>query len=58
MKVGFGVAEDVQLMIDANGYDTVAAVQLGRRVEALDIGWLRSRWRQRIRRATRSRAAS
>lgn len=54
LKVGFGVAQDVAvtrairetigpevaLMIDANhAYDTVAAIQLGRKVEELDIGW-------------------
>lgn len=54
LKVGFGIAEDVRatqavreaigpdvgLMIDANhAYDAVAAIRLGRQVEALDIGW-------------------
>jgi D-galactarolactone cycloisomerase len=54
LKVGFGVDEDVRvteavrkaigpdiaLMIDGNhAYDAVAAIQLGRRIEALDIGW-------------------
>lgn len=54
LKVGFGVKEDVAvtrtlretigpdiaLMIDANhAYDAVAAIQLGRQVEELDIGW-------------------
>jgi D-galactarolactone cycloisomerase len=54
LKVGFGIDEDVRvtravrdaigpdvaLMIDANhAYDAVAAIRLGRRVEALDIGW-------------------
>jgi D-galactarolactone cycloisomerase len=54
LKVGYGVDEDVRvtravrdaigpdigLMIDANhAYDTVAAIRLGRQVEALDIGW-------------------
>jgi D-galactarolactone cycloisomerase len=54
LKVGFGVADDVRaahavreaigadtaLMIDANhAYDAVAAIQLGRRIEALGIDW-------------------
>lgn len=54
LKVGFGIDEDVRvtkavraaigpdlgLMIDANhAYDAVAAIRLGRQVEALDIGW-------------------
>lgn len=54
LKVGFGIADDVAaaravreaigaetgLMIDANhAYDAVAAIELGRRLEALDIGW-------------------
>ena len=54
LKVGFGVEEDarvtravreavgsdVALMVDANqGYDAVAAIRLGRMIEALDIGW-------------------
>jgi D-galactarolactone cycloisomerase len=54
LKVGYGVDEDVRvtravrdaigpdvgLMIDANhAYDAVAAIRLGRQVEALDIGW-------------------
>jgi D-galactarolactone cycloisomerase len=54
LKVGFGIEEDarvtravreaigadVALMIDANhAYDAVAAIRLGRQVEALDIGW-------------------
>jgi D-galactarolactone cycloisomerase len=54
LKVGFGVDEDAKvahavrssigaktaLMIDANhAYDAVAAIQLGRRIEPLDIGW-------------------
>jgi D-galactarolactone cycloisomerase len=54
LKVGFGVEEDSKiahavraaigaktaLMIDANhAYDAVAAIQLGRRIETLDIGW-------------------
>jgi len=54
VKVGFGVAEDVAvvqavreaigpdigLMVDANhAYDTVAAIQLGRRIEHLNIAW-------------------
>ena len=54
LKVGFGVDEDVHitnavreaigpataLMIDANhAYDAVEAIRLGRRIEALDIGW-------------------
>ena len=54
LKVGFGVAEDaevaravrraigpdVALMIDANhAYDATRAVQLGRRLADLDIGW-------------------
>ncbi len=54
LKVGFGVAEDaavaravraaiggdVALMIDANhGYDATRAIQLGRQVAELDIGW-------------------
>ncbi len=54
LKVGFGVADDVRivhavraaigeeagLMIDANhAYDAVAALRLGRQIEALDIGW-------------------
>jgi D-galactarolactone cycloisomerase len=54
LKVGFGVEEDarvtravreavgsdVALLVDANhGYDAVAAIRLGRMIEALDIGW-------------------
>jgi D-galactarolactone cycloisomerase len=54
LKVGFGIDQDVRaaravreaigadigLMIDANhAYDVVAAIQLGRRVEELNIGW-------------------
>ncbi len=54
LKVGFGVEEDaavtralrktigadVALMVDANhAYDFVAAIRLGRMVEAQDIGW-------------------
>jgi D-galactarolactone cycloisomerase len=54
LKVGFGIADDVAaayavreaigpdigLMIDANhAYDAVAAIELGRKVQALDIGW-------------------
>jgi D-galactarolactone cycloisomerase len=54
LKVGFGIADDVAaakavreaigpdvgLMIDANhAYDAVAAIELGRRVASLDIGW-------------------
>ncbi len=54
LKVGFGIAEDVRttravrraigvetaLMVDANhAYDVVAAIELGRRIEELDIGW-------------------
>jgi D-galactarolactone cycloisomerase len=54
LKVGFGVEEDarmatavreaigpdVALMVDANhAYDAVAAIRLGRKIEALDIGW-------------------
>ncbi|MEW6106246.1 MAG: mandelate racemase/muconate lactonizing enzyme family protein [Bacillota bacterium] len=54
MKVGFGVERDttlvkrvreaigpdIGLVIDANhAYDAVEAVRLGRRIEALDIGW-------------------
>ncbi len=54
LKVGFGVEDDTRvahavraaigakagLMIDANhAYDAVAAIRLGRRIEALDIGW-------------------
>jgi D-galactarolactone cycloisomerase len=54
LKVGFGIDDDVRvtravrdaigpdvaLMIDANhAYDAVAAIRLGRQVEALDIGW-------------------
>jgi D-galactarolactone cycloisomerase len=54
LKVGFGVDEDaritqairktigpsIELMIDANhAYDAVAAIRLGRRIEAFDIGW-------------------
>jgi len=54
LKVGFGVAEDarvtkairdaigptVGLLIDANhAYDAVSAIQLGRKIEGLDIGW-------------------
>jgi D-galactarolactone cycloisomerase len=54
LKVGFGIADDVAaakavreaigpdvgLMIDANhAYDAVAAIDLGRRVAPLDIGW-------------------
>jgi D-galactarolactone cycloisomerase len=54
LKVGFGIEEDarvtravreaigsdVALMVDANhAYDAVAAIRLGRMIEALDIGW-------------------
>ena len=54
LKVGFGVDEDaavthavreaigrhVGLMVDANhAYDAVAAICLGRKIEAFDIGW-------------------
>src|SRR3954469_24999675 len=54
LKVGFGVPEDaavtravreaigpdVALMVDANhAYDAVAAIRLGRMIEAQDIGW-------------------
>jgi len=54
LKVGFGIDHDVRmteavrraigpeaaLMIDANhGYDALAAIALGRRVEHLNIGW-------------------
>jgi D-galactarolactone cycloisomerase len=54
LKVGFGVEEDarvtravreaigsdVALMVDANhAYDAVAAIRLGRMIEAFDIGW-------------------
>ena len=54
LKVGFGVEEDaaitravreaigpaVALMVDANhAYDAVAAIRLGRKIEAHDIGW-------------------
>jgi len=54
LKVGFGIRDDVLaahavreaigpevgLMIDANhAYDAVAAIQLGRKLEHLDIGW-------------------
>jgi D-galactarolactone cycloisomerase len=54
LKVGFGVEEDaaatravreaigpgIALMVDANhAYDAVAAIRLGRLIEALDIGW-------------------
>jgi D-galactarolactone cycloisomerase len=54
LKVGFGVQEDaavtravraaigpdVALMVDANhAYDAVAAIRLGRMIEACDIGW-------------------
>jgi D-galactarolactone cycloisomerase len=54
LKVGFGVDEDarivkavrdaigptVGLLIDANhAYDAVSAIQLGRKIESLDIGW-------------------
>jgi D-galactarolactone cycloisomerase len=54
LKVGFGVAEDarvtkairdaigptVGLLVDANhAYDAVSAIQLGRKIEGLDIGW-------------------
>ncbi|MGY3544763.1 D-galactarolactone cycloisomerase [Bradyrhizobium sp. USDA 4472] len=54
LKVGFGIAEDaavtravreaigpdVALMVDANhAYDAVAAIRLGRLIEAHDIGW-------------------
>jgi D-galactarolactone cycloisomerase len=54
LKVGFGVEEDakvtravreaigpnIALMIDANhAYDAVAAIRLGREIEACDIGW-------------------
>jgi D-galactarolactone cycloisomerase len=55
LKIGFGIEEDAQLiaavrdtigprtglMLDANhGYDAIEAIALGRRVAALDIGWL------------------
>jgi D-galactarolactone cycloisomerase len=34
------LGSDVALMVDANhGYDAVAAIRLGRIIEALDIGW-------------------
>jgi D-galactarolactone cycloisomerase len=54
LKVGFGVEEDatvtravreaigpgIALMVDANhAYDALAAIRLGRMIEALDIGW-------------------
>jgi D-galactarolactone cycloisomerase len=54
LKVGFGVEEDaratravreaigsdVALMVGANhAYDAVAAIRLGRMIEAFDIGW-------------------
>ena len=54
LKLGFGINEDVHLcqavrkafgdgigiMVDANhAYDAAAAIQLGRRIEELDIGW-------------------
>jgi D-galactarolactone cycloisomerase len=54
LKVGFGVAADVRnaravreavgpevaLMVDANhAYDTASAVELGRRIADLDVGW-------------------
>ncbi|NOG69388.1 mandelate racemase/muconate lactonizing enzyme family protein [Roseicella sp. DB1501] len=54
LKVGFGVAEDaaiaravreaigpdIGLMVDANhAYDAVAAIELGRRIAPLGIGW-------------------
>ena len=54
LKVGFGIADDLAaaravreaigpqtgLMIDANhAYDAVAAIELGRRLDALDISW-------------------
>jgi D-galactarolactone cycloisomerase len=54
LKVGFGVEEDaavtravreaigpdIALMVDANhAYDAVAAIRLGRMIEAYDIGW-------------------
>jgi D-galactarolactone cycloisomerase len=54
LKVGFGIDEDVRttravreaigaetaLMVDANhAYDVVAAIELGRRIEELDVGW-------------------
>ena len=54
LKIGFGVAEDerliravreavgpsVGLMLDANhGFDAIEAIELGRRVAPLDIGW-------------------
>jgi D-galactarolactone cycloisomerase len=54
LKLGFGIDEDVRLchavrrrvgdavaiMVDANhAYDAVAAIRLGRRIEALDIAW-------------------
>ncbi|HTI81952.1 MAG TPA: mandelate racemase/muconate lactonizing enzyme family protein [Acetobacteraceae bacterium] len=54
LKVGFGIEDDlraaravrdaigdgIRLMIDANhAYDAVSAIALGRRIEALDIGW-------------------
>lgn len=54
LKIGFGVAEDerliravreaighkVGLMLDANhGFDALEAIELGRRVAPLDIGW-------------------
>ena len=54
LKIGFGVAEDlaliravreaigpgIGLMIDANhGYDVIEAVELGRAIAPLDIGW-------------------
>jgi D-galactarolactone cycloisomerase len=54
LKIGFGVEEDARLiaavreaigprtglMLDANhGYDTIEAIELGRRVAPLSIGW-------------------
>jgi D-galactarolactone cycloisomerase len=54
LKVGFGIEEDaaitravreaigpdVALMVDANhAYDATAAIRLGRKIEACDIGW-------------------
>jgi D-galactarolactone cycloisomerase len=54
LKLGFGINEDVRLcqavrkaigdeigiMVDANhAYDAPTAIQLGRRIEELDIGW-------------------
>ncbi len=55
LKIGFGIEEDlrnakavrraigpnVELMVDANhGYSVTEAIRLGRRLEALEIGWL------------------